>query len=64
MINPSFSELENISKSRYEICTMVSKRARMLVAGEKVLTKTKASKPVTKALQEIMDKKVWKEDEE
>lgn len=58
MINPSFSELEKISKSRYEICVMCMKRTRLLIDDSKPLVKTKTHKPVTKALEEIMAGKV------
>ena len=54
MINPSFKELAEISASRYEVCVMVMKRARLLTDGSKAKMRTKAKKPVTVALDEIM----------
>lgn len=60
MINPSFKELSEISKSRYEICMMASKRARRIVDGSKFLGEKKQFKPVTCALEEIMERKVVK----
>lgn len=67
MINPSFKELSKISKSRYETCVLVSKRAREIVDGSEILADNpQAHQPVTIALEEIMQGKVWKrkEDEE
>lgn len=58
MINPSFKELSDISPSRYKICVMVMKRARLLVDDSQPLTKSKGKKPVTVALDEIIDRKV------
>jgi len=58
MINPSFKELSDVSSSRYKICVMVMKRARLLVDDSKPLTKSKGKKPVTVALDEIIDRKV------
>ena len=54
MINPSFKELSQISKSRYDICVMVMKRARLLIDGSEPLVKSAGKKPCTVALDEIM----------
>lgn len=54
MLNPSFQELEEISKSRYDIAMLTAKRAKELIGGDKPKIKTKAHKPVTIALTEIM----------
>lgn len=62
MINPSFQELEKVSKSRYEIAMMAAKRAKQIIGGDKPLVKGKGSKPVTIALSEIMADKVEKLD--
>lgn len=62
MNNPSFKELSEISSSRYEICMMSAKRARRIVNGSDILTKKIENKPVTQALQEIMEGKVKKND--
>lgn len=62
MINPSFQELEKISKSRYEIAMMAAKRAKQIISGDKPLVKGQGSKPVTIALSEIMSDKVSKLD--
>lgn len=61
MKNPSFKKLEEISPSRYEIAMMTAKRAKEIIAGEKPLVKGKGKKPVTIALSEIMEHKVYKE---
>ena len=60
MINPSFKELSEISSSRYEVCIMVMKRARLLTDGSKPKIKSKGKKPVTVALDEIMAREVVK----
>lgn len=60
MNNPSFKKLTEISPSRYEICMMVSKRARRIVSGSAPLTQHIEAKPVTQALNEVMDEKVTK----
>lgn len=64
MINPSFRELSKISDSRYEICVLTAKRARRIVLGSKKLMDTKAVKPVTIALDEIVHGKVHKKVED
>lgn len=55
MINPSFKKLSEINNSRYALCVMVSKRARMLIDGKE--TKLKKQKP-NQLLQ--LWKKLWK----
>lgn len=62
MKNPSFKKLEEISPSRYEIAMMTAKRAKQLIDGESPLVKSKAHKPVTIALTEIMEGKVLREE--
>lgn len=58
MINPSFKELSEISPSRYDICCMIMKRARLLTEGAKPLIDTKSENPVSIALEEIMEGKI------
>lgn len=60
MKNPSFRQLEEISQSRYEITMMTAKRAKQIIDGDKPLVRSKAKKPVTIALSEIMENKVVK----
>ncbi|MDU2219012.1 DNA-directed RNA polymerase subunit omega [Finegoldia magna] len=59
MINPSFKKLSEINNSRYALCVMVSKRARMLIDGKDTKLKKAKAQPVTTALEEVMEKKVW-----
>ncbi len=61
MINPSFKKLSEINNSRYALCVMVSKRARMLIDGKETKLKKAKAQPVTTALEEIMEKKVWED---
>ncbi len=61
MVNPSFKELSEINNSRYALCVMVSKRARTLIDGKETKLKKPLAKPVTTALEEVMEKKVWEE---
>lgn len=60
MINPSFRELSKVTKSRYEMCILVMKRARLLTEGSKPKVRSKGKKPVTVALDEIMSGAVVK----
>ena len=50
MINPSFKKLSEINNSRYALCVMVSKRARMLIDGKETKLKKAKDQPVTTAL--------------
>ena len=59
MINRSFKKLSEINNSRYALCVMVSKRARMLIDGKDTKLKKAKAQPVTTALEEVMEKKVW-----
>lgn len=58
MIIPSFKELKEVANSRYELAILVSKRARKLVDGNPALVETDSNKPVTIAIEEIMDGKI------
>ncbi len=59
MINPSFKELEHVSKSRYEIVMMAAKRARMIVDhSQPLIDEVTGNKPVTIAIEEIMEGKI------
>ena len=55
---PSFKELMEKSDSRYELCMLVSKRSRKLVDGQKALVVTDMKKPVSVALEEVMEGKI------
>lgn len=63
MINPSFRELEEVSKSRYKIAMMAAKRAKQIVSGSEPMIKGKGVKPVTVAINEIMAGKVEKDED-
>ncbi|MBL7575281.1 DNA-directed RNA polymerase subunit omega [Peptoniphilus asaccharolyticus DSM 20463] len=52
---PSFNQLRKISSSRYGLVMLVSKRSRKLVDGNDPLIKTKHEKPVSIAIEEIID---------
>lgn len=58
MINPSFEELRKINDSRYAIVMITSKRAKRLVEKSKPLIETSSQKPVTIALEELMQGKI------
>ena len=54
-----------MEENKYLLTMMVAKRAKQLKKGAKPLVKTKNSKPILIALQEISEKKVYlKESEE
>lgn len=55
---PSFKELMEKSDSRYELCMLVSKRSIKLVDGQKALVDTDMKKPVSVALEEVMEGKI------
>lgn len=63
MINPSFKELEKISKSRYRIAMMAAKRAKQIIDGDKPMVKGDGVKPVTMAINEIMAGKIEREED-
>lgn len=64
MINPSFAEVIEKGQSRYTLVMLTSKRARQIVGGDKVLVDTDSEKPVTIAIEEIMQDKVTYKNEE
>ncbi len=55
MYRPSINELSNIGDSRYTLVMLASKRARELVDGAKPLIDIDSSKPVSIAIEEIVD---------
>lgn len=58
MINPSFAEVLEKGHSRYTLVMLTSKRSRQIVEGQEVLVDTDSVKPVTIAIEEIMQEKV------
>lgn len=55
---PSFEELKEVTNSRYELCILASKRARKIVDGGEALIDTDMKKPVSIAIEEIMDRQI------
>lgn len=64
MINPSFDELKEVNESRYSLVMTVAKRARRIVDGSSALIESKNRKPVTLAIEEVMDGKISYENTE
>jgi DNA-directed RNA polymerase subunit omega len=58
MLNPSLSNLLKNGESKYTLVMVTSKRARQLIDGEKPLVETSSSKPVTIALEELLEGKI------
>lgn len=58
MFNPSINELSNIADSRYTLVMLAAKRSRQLVDGAKPLIDTSSTKPVSIAIEEIIQRKI------
>ncbi|MCF6466436.1 DNA-directed RNA polymerase subunit omega [Clostridium sp. Cult2] len=58
MYNPSINELSNIADSRYTLVMLTAKRSRQIVDGAKPLIETSSTKPVSIAIEEIMEGKI------
>lgn len=58
MYNPSINELSNIADSRYTLVMLTAKRSRQIVDGAKPLIETSSTKPVSIAIEEIMERKI------
>lgn len=58
MIDISIDELVEKVDSRYSLVTIISKRARQLIAGEEPLVYTKSIKPVSVAIEEFYVDKI------
>ncbi|HSH36170.1 DNA-directed RNA polymerase subunit omega [Schnuerera sp.] len=58
MFNPSINELSNIADSRYTLVMLAAKRSRQLVEGAKPLIETSSTKPVSIAIEEIIEGKL------
>mgnify|MGYP000852635530 CR=1 FL=1 len=58
MYNPSINELSNIADSRYTLVMLTAKRSRQLVEGAKPLIETNSTKPVSIAIEEIVEGKI------
>lgn len=58
MLNPSFDHVLKEGDSRYTLVMLTAKRARQIVAGSQSLVDTDSTKPVTIAIEEIVEEKV------
>lgn len=58
MLNPSFIELAEKGDSRYTLVMLTAKRARQIVEGSEPLLDTSSKKPVSIALEEVMEGKI------
>lgn len=58
MLNPSLIDLLKNGESKYTLVMVTSKRARQIVDGAKPLVDTNSSKPVTIALEELLENKL------
>lgn len=58
MFIPSINDLAKYADSRYTLVMLVAKRSRQLIEGQKPLVESSSNKPVTLALEEIVQGKV------
>lgn len=58
MLNPSFSNLTEVGESKYTLVMLVAKRSRQLVDGAEPMVETNSEKPVTIALEELLQGKI------
>lgn len=58
MLNPSFNNFLNNGESKYTLVMVAAKRARQIIDGSKPLVETSSSKPVTIALEELVEGKL------
>ncbi len=58
MLNPSLIDLLENGESKYTLVMVTSKRARQIIDGAKPLVDTNSSKPVTIALEELLENKL------
>ena len=58
MIEPSIDELLEKVESRYMLVTVISKRAREIVAGDDLMVETDDKKPINIAIQEFNEGKI------
>jgi DNA-directed RNA polymerase subunit omega len=58
MYNPSINELSKIGDSRYTLVMLAAKRSRQLVDGAKPFIETESTKPVSIAIEEIVEGKI------
>ncbi len=58
MLNPSFNQLAEKGDSRYTLVMVTAKRARQIIEGAEPLVHTTSKKPVSIALEEVMQDKI------
>ncbi len=58
MLNPSFKNVLKEGDSKYTLVMLTAKRARQLIEGEEPLIDTESTKPVTIAIEEIVEGKI------
>ncbi|MDU4961458.1 MAG: DNA-directed RNA polymerase subunit omega [Sporomusaceae bacterium] len=58
MIHPSLDMITDKVDSKYTLVVLTAKRAREIVAGSPATVESKSNKPVTLALEEIMQNHV------
>jgi len=58
MLNPSLNHVLKEGDSKYTLVLLAAKRARSIIDGSDPLIETDSSKPVTIAIEEILDGKV------
>jgi len=58
MVKPSVTELLKLVDNRFQLVIATAKRARQIEDGDKVLTKSNETSPVTLAANEIAEGKV------
>lgn len=58
MLNPSLINLLKDGESKYTLCMVTSKRARLIIDGAKPMVDTNSSKPVTIAIEEMLEGKL------
>lgn len=58
MLNPSFNNFLQNGESKYTLVMVAAKRARQIIDGSKPLVETSSNKPVTIALEELVEGKL------
>ncbi|HLS53923.1 MAG TPA: DNA-directed RNA polymerase subunit omega [Tissierellaceae bacterium] len=58
MLNPSFKGVLREGDSKYTLVMLIAKRARQLIDGAEPLIETESKKPVTIAIEEIVEGKI------
>ena len=58
MLNPSFTNSSTEGVSRYTLVMVVAKRARQIIDGSEPMVDTNSAKPVTIAIEELLQDKI------